>query len=267
MGGQIEIVGASKGKIPAVRRHLSWLTEETKQVSESVVIPREEVDPRVLELEKDLHKKNEERAKANGLEYIRPHVLYLDRPAFFEVDAVRKVFEESPSFSGMLLNLSNTIVVCGRSFQDEDTDAYWTSFLLRHEMAHAGSVRKARASEPKPNFVEVDSYRTGAFVLSKRNGCLGELITEGHNSIEDSLVSGELGEKIDTWQADRYLSREETLEQRFPDGVRKYREIRDKLKACSKLPKGRILTSYSKREMANGKYEVTIFLGDDRLEY
>lgn len=273
---QREIVGVSEEEHPAIREYLSGLAEKTKQVYERVAIPREEIDPRVLELEEELHKANGERARVNGLEYTRPQVLYLDRFVFYRAKkeleevidemGILEAIGETLSSAGTLIHLPNTIVFLGKSFQDNEIDAYWTSFLLRHEMAHGGSVRKLQVSEPEPNTHVIWPYRTGAFVFSKTKGRVGGLITEGHNSIEDSLMSGELRERFVTWHAGRYLSKDETLEQRFPDGVRRYREIRDELKNQGKLPEGKVLIGYQIRDMAY-RNEEAIAYADDYLEY
>lgn len=268
-----EIVGVPQEKHQPIRGYLSELAEKTRQVYEQVSIPREEVDSRVVELEEKLHRKNQERARGYGLEYSRPQVLYLDRFAFFgaaeELEAVikeknmEKVLGGASSASGILFKLPNTVVVFGKSFQDKETDAFWTSFLLRHEMAHAGSVRKIQAREPEPNSVVIDPYRTGAIVFSRKKGTIGEAITEGHNSIEDTLMTGELEEKFDTWAADRHLSKEEVFGKRFPGGVKNYYQISERLKQQGKLPEGKLLTGYWKRETSLLKGEETYSHADD----
>lgn len=277
MEADIEIVGLPQDESSSANGAILGLEEKVRKVYESITIPREEIDPKVLSLEEDLHKKNEERAKLYGKNYIKPQVLYLDKFAFhsesekieekMEVEGLKEILGSvSGAPSAVFMNIQNTTLVFANSFQDKEADSYNTAFLMRHELGHAGSIRKLRVHETAPKTFSISSYRTGGQVGTEKRG-VGIGFTEGHNSIEDALNSGELRDNVSKWKADRFFSLDQSLDNKFPEGIGVYLSTKRDLSESGSLPEGKILTGYKTTKVNEFEVDEAVAYGNDCKEY
>jgi hypothetical protein len=106
---------------------------------------------------------------------------------------------------------------------DSKMDSCFTSHQLRHEMAHAGSVKKMRVYDKKDNIRLIGYYRSGAVIRSHNNSPLGVALNEGHNTIEDLIFCGFYLDKYKHWKADRFFEEKELLNKKYPHS--RFKEI------------------------------------------
>lgn len=220
---KIEIVGLSKEAKHDVNQFIFENAREIGRIFDRVSLSRETVDQRIVKLETELHNKNKNRCLFYGLTYIRPNVIYLNKDDClkntaqinFELNKTDFNLRINPSFGGLFVDIANTVLIPIQKSSNKDVNACSASYNLRHELAHAGSVRKLRVYRKETGSYAVDFYRSGS-VINQGNGFVyGWAISEGHNSIEDCLYSSELSGKIERWRADRFFKEREILDKRY----------------------------------------------------
>lgn len=255
---QPDIIGSlAPEDFPEVLAFFAERAEAIEQGLQEITFPREKIDPRVLAFENELNALNQERAASYGLDYVPPKIIYIDALLFGKIAEIAKKneliqeLEDIFSSGGAYLALENLILVHYHTFGDPEINAYFTSYLLRHEMGHAGSVKKIRASEPEPGVLFTERYRLGTYLYSPKNGEFGEGLLEGHNSLEDEQTIGAYQEK--KWGS-QWLSKPVfALGTHYKTALSKRESIRKRLISEDKLQPEEPLNGYWQIESPEGK--------------
>lgn len=255
---QSDILGSlAPEDFPHVRLFFAERAQEIEKELQEIIFPREKVDPRVLELENVLNALNQERAASYGWDYVPPKIIYIDALLFAKIEEIAKRSELIQEIGGLFssgaayLALENLVFVHYHTFGNPEINAYFTSYLLRHEMGHAGSVKKIIASEPEPGVLFTERYRLGTYLNSPKNGELGEGLLEGHNSLEDEQAIGIYQEKA--WKS-RWLSKPVlNLGTQYKTAISQRETIRKQLISEDKLQPEEPLTGYWQIQSPEGK--------------
>ena len=250
-----ELIGIPEEDSNVVSNLLESYKEKYRACIEPILAKPESVDARVRTLETRLHEVNRKRAEHYGRKYNPSEILYVDRiQAVLQSDSINQSLQENGlgSFGRFDANaathfeIGNFIVVFVNNFEDRDIDAYDTAKKLRHEMSHAGSVRKMRGYQVDDVRTSLERYRVGAQLSSMKKGVtLGLVVDEGHHAIEDLIFDGQHPEYR---QVDPFLKEIPTSDEIIPNGRQKYNALREKLVADGVVKATEMMMCYWKSE-------------------
>jgi hypothetical protein len=243
--------------IPVIQSFFTERAQEIEKEIQEILFPRDKIDPRVLNLENALNELNKKRAASYGREYIPPKVLYINALLFAQLKEIAEKSSLIQEIEGLFssgaayLSLENIIFIHYYTFENPEVNALFTSYLLRHEMGHAGSVIKLMASEPEPGVLLTERYRVGSFLNSPKKGELGEGLLEGHNTVEDAQGMGEFQEKA--WRSQWLSESVFNLGDSYKAAISYRENIRQQLIEEGKLRPEQPLTGYWEIQSQEGK--------------
>jgi hypothetical protein len=246
-----EIINLPVVLAPEIKKRLMNQRDKFKECMKPILVDRESVDPRVLEVEEQMHNINRERAASYGRKYTPPTIFYIDRMKGIEKSLSINADLQSEGFSNFnesaafFHEYGNFIIVSVNGFDDKDVDGYFASVCLRHELSHAGSVRKHRVYSKAIFGANYETYRLGANLLRRRTGVvLGKMLDEGMHAVEDKMFVGEYPELL---SQDPYLKKLPGVNQFFPGAKEKYDLLTKEVRQQGLLETNRILSAYKFR--------------------
>jgi hypothetical protein len=255
-----ELIGVPKDDTAHVEGLLKDIRARYKECLAPILVDREKVDPRVIQFEKQLYDFNERRTKFYGREYNPPEILYVDRVQGTQRSAeINDVINKSglgkfgrfDENAGTYQAIGNYIIMFVNNFDDKDVDSWDVCRKIRHELSHAGSVRKHRAYRDESGNFSYQGYRMGARLDSKKRGnvSLGLAIDEGHHAIEDEIFEGVLHPEL--LEQDEYLKALPNGQQLFPGAKQKYEQLRQQAIKQGEIKPDQMLMSYRKNNGMN----------------
>lgn len=254
-----ELIGVPKNDTAQVEGLLKDIRTRYRECLTPIIVEREKLDPRILEFEEKLHKLNGSRANFYGREYNPPEIIYIDR-----VQATKKSTEINDAITRNGLGqfgrfdenavtyqaIGNYIIMFVNNFDDRDIDSWDVCRKIRHELSHAGSVRKHRAYQSDKGNFSYQGYRMGARLDSKKRGgvSFGLAVDEGHHAIEDEIFEGQHPELLEQDDNMRVLP---NGQQMFPEAQQKYEHLRQQAIERREMNQDQMLMSYRKNNGMN----------------
>jgi hypothetical protein len=247
-----EIIGIPKGDTPRIEGLLKDVRTRYKECLAPILVDREKVDPKVIQFEKQLNELNERRAKFYGRKYNPPEILYIDRvQATLRSTEINETINKSglSSFgrfdesAASYHSTANYILIFVNNFEAKDVDGWDVCRKIRHELSHAGSVRKHRAYREKNGDFSYEGYRMGARIDSKKRGGIlfGLVIDEGHHAVEDEIFEGQ---HTDLLKQDGFLKTIPNGQKQFPGAKQRYEQLRQELIQRKVIGEDDMLTHY-----------------------
>lgn len=210
-----------------------------------VVIPPEQVDPRLLEFEQWCNQLNYDRAKFYGRSYTEPQVIYFDGLNALEnkqyFHFVRNI---EPNRRGQIIlqpyydTFSNQILVGVNRFDDSQIDLFNSLISLFHEMNHAGSVVKLRMYPRRDIFPTATDW-CGAKVYTDKWGYVGRVLDEEYVHFNERIF---LGYHQSLRKKDHFLKDLPLIEELVPGGYHAYFLLRQMLMYAKIIPQTGHLT-------------------------
>ncbi|MCX7996932.1 MAG: hypothetical protein N2691_04255 [Patescibacteria group bacterium] len=140
---------------------LKSIRKNYKECLASILVEREEVDPRITDFEECLHDLNERRAKFYGRDYNPPEVLYLNRVEGLQRSteinkAIEKMgltrFGKFDETAARYVTLGNWIIAFVNNFDDEDVDRWNTCRLFLSHYQQYENQRRKKVKYPLNHF-------------------------------------------------------------------------------------------------------------------
>lgn len=237
-----QLIGIPPADLLKVKNVLETFRRTFADILTPVTLTEQEVDSRVLQVRADMDKVNERRMARYGRAYEPPEVIFIDRKrALYEAESINlRLQRELPALgkfdahSAFHQAEGNFIVLFTHNFEDPDIDAYDSAWRLRHELSHAGSVKKIRAYG-----YGLKSYRVGAKLNSDKRES-GLVVDEGFRAIEDALFRGDdlpfAGTSIE--------SSLEDMSTRIPGAREKYSQLYAQVVSRQLIPDGKMMTHF-----------------------
>lgn len=160
-----EIIGASN--IADIERLLKHIRDGYKECLTPILVDRKEVDPRVIQFEKQLHDLNKRQAEFYGRCYNSPEIFYVDRvqgtQRSTEINgAINKrglgkfgCFDED---AGKYQTIGNYIIIFVNNFDDKDVDSWDVCRKIRHELTTQEAYLNIESIETNKKLLEQDEY-------------------------------------------------------------------------------------------------------------
>ena len=263
-----ELVGVPKEDTAEVKDLLEDTRIKYRECLAPIIVERDKLDPRVLEFEDQLQRLNKDRADFYGREYSPPEIYYVDRAkAWYKsveinrrIKAIHKSLPRFDRGASGYIDIIHICIIFVHNFDDPEVDGWDNCRKLRHELSHAGSVRKHRVYPNKKGTFTYNSYRLGAQILSNKRGFrrLGLAIDEGHHAIEDEIFEGLHPELL---EQDENLKSLPNGQQLFPGAKQKYEQLRQQAIQQGEIKQGQMLVTY-RRSILMTKIGIAELYGD-----
>lgn len=241
-----KFVNLDSRNIPLVRGAIKQYKEDFKSVLSEVIVPREEVDERILADEYRIHAVNTERARRYGQTYEPPDVLYVDVGKYADhasemSSSFRKNEIEPPDLSvSFFSHEGNIAFIYVNAFDDPDIAAYETVKTLRHELLGHGGELKLYSVFQESDGLKVGPVKAGGRVLGSNGEYLGSVLSEAHVTIQQGPERrGRVSEIV---AKDPILSQLRPVDDIFPGTQEKYERLKWLMVGAGRMESGESLT-------------------------